>query len=728
MGGGVSRISRCTKRVRQSLHTDQILLQGSEDNQGQQTPGSAKKPLPYLDLRRVASPPPARHLDHTPIGEESEVFRFYCPLCMMYFTHIFETTCCHNYSCYTCALSYVNSKESTKSPTLLLDHSSLNCPHCVSKGFSFEFVSERAHARQYSDSPTTATRLKQQSQNRLHSPLRVGDNWETMTKKLNKFEEVGIVSKTGERVMMLSTDVLMEADECEDSVKSQEGEEDEKQEEKQRNNFKYMRSKSAESFNRSSTRKSATPNTHPNTLGYWMKAPSDVHPYPNTAPAGLIIDPNARFFESCTPSRAGIRHFSYDHSEFEPHQIHNNLDSQPWQSSQTTQTTQNMGNLVSNISSPSPVEEEITRIAILPSTHDTILMQNGLYTSQTPPVTDPNQINTFSVNSRLNEPILESSEVLPHIISSVPSTSNGIAVQDHEFRVQDISDEHYAPIIHTDISNFGEVLDSKKVEPTEINPKSANLELFIEKLSCSKPEIKSYSPSSFTNHGEKTETEKHVPRFFNRNSNAKTPTLPANMVEEPLLGFIPSYLDSTESLIEINTSAAKSKFLECTQVNDPGVTHSNDLNLQLKRSFDGQSPKLLGVVYPNSSFSMHSPESLKEAPYSNYYDVQVHECGVLSTHSKSCASPLVIQDKYQVQPFCVSQTHHKLNPVSLSMTTPECGLSTNPQDFRATTNDTLHNEHITNSPVVAWNAFDPRSSPSNVYCEELLKCDRLLES
>ena len=34
-------------------------------------------------------------------------FRFYCPLCMLHFSEVFETACCGNYVCHACALEYV---------------------------------------------------------------------------------------------------------------------------------------------------------------------------------------------------------------------------------------------------------------------------------------------------------------------------------------------------------------------------------------------------------------------------------------------------------------------------------------------------------------------------------------------------------------------------------------------------------------------------------------------
>ena len=46
-------------------------------------------------------------LPTTPNGDMARVYKFYCPLCCMYFQTLFKTSCCANYACKPCALSFV---------------------------------------------------------------------------------------------------------------------------------------------------------------------------------------------------------------------------------------------------------------------------------------------------------------------------------------------------------------------------------------------------------------------------------------------------------------------------------------------------------------------------------------------------------------------------------------------------------------------------------------------
>ena len=44
---------------------------------------------------------------HTPNGEETHVFKYYCPLCMSFFRDILKSSCCGNYTCFPCCIDFL---------------------------------------------------------------------------------------------------------------------------------------------------------------------------------------------------------------------------------------------------------------------------------------------------------------------------------------------------------------------------------------------------------------------------------------------------------------------------------------------------------------------------------------------------------------------------------------------------------------------------------------------
>lgn len=59
-----------------------------------------------VDTTPMRPPPKSESVDYTPMAGSD--FKYYCPLCMLYFKGtILETSCCKNYVCYSCALDFV---------------------------------------------------------------------------------------------------------------------------------------------------------------------------------------------------------------------------------------------------------------------------------------------------------------------------------------------------------------------------------------------------------------------------------------------------------------------------------------------------------------------------------------------------------------------------------------------------------------------------------------------
>jgi len=160
----------------------------------------------------------------TPMGAEKETFKFYCPLCMFYYKDILGTACCKNYVCYTCAVEYIKGKGD--SPTgggamryavpqasppnenlgtdieTDMDYDipsqlpSMPCPHCQSNDVQLARVSRDSPLRNYNTSPGAGARP---NVNPAHSPVKVGDSFDALRRKMLTFEEEAELSNTSEQ-------------------------------------------------------------------------------------------------------------------------------------------------------------------------------------------------------------------------------------------------------------------------------------------------------------------------------------------------------------------------------------------------------------------------------------------------------------------------------------------------------------------------------------------------
>lgn len=97
-------------------------------------------------------------IDHTPKGPERESYKYFCPVCMLYFRDVLTTSCCRNYVCYSCALQFVRGKhgvdsEASAIPVQLAKEQ--ECMHCRSAGLQLEYAQVDQLVRSYDDSPNT---------------------------------------------------------------------------------------------------------------------------------------------------------------------------------------------------------------------------------------------------------------------------------------------------------------------------------------------------------------------------------------------------------------------------------------------------------------------------------------------------------------------------------------------------------------------------------------------
>lgn len=184
---------------------------------------AAAPPVPSTSL--FVRPPSAERSDlglaETPIGARAAEYKFFCPLCMLYFKEILATPCCEAYICATCHADFVNSnaRKVEGSSSLTLQPSGLGsaegsviaprciprgleCPHCAvaSTGAPLKQLHRFDKARSYTDSPSTRAAMAKREDGAVppESPLRVGDDFSTMARKF-KWIETGKDAAGNER-------------------------------------------------------------------------------------------------------------------------------------------------------------------------------------------------------------------------------------------------------------------------------------------------------------------------------------------------------------------------------------------------------------------------------------------------------------------------------------------------------------------------------------------------
>lgn len=46
-------------------------------------------------------------ISYTPVGEQLQIYKYYCPLCMSFFQDILKSSCCKNYICSECIVDFL---------------------------------------------------------------------------------------------------------------------------------------------------------------------------------------------------------------------------------------------------------------------------------------------------------------------------------------------------------------------------------------------------------------------------------------------------------------------------------------------------------------------------------------------------------------------------------------------------------------------------------------------
>jgi len=137
-------------------------------------------------------------IPYTPVGDEAEVFKYYCPLCMLFFKAIMKVSCCGNYICLDCFNDYLHSKGIEEGSTVNTDDmlqnvilEDITCPHCLHYGFQPEYVSHLEIVRDYSRN-MPLLHMESVRSNKINaplpSPLRVGESFEDLKRKMIPFK------------------------------------------------------------------------------------------------------------------------------------------------------------------------------------------------------------------------------------------------------------------------------------------------------------------------------------------------------------------------------------------------------------------------------------------------------------------------------------------------------------------------------------------------------------
>lgn len=143
----------------------------------------------------------------TPVGKLAEEFRFFCPVCMMFFRSILETECCKQSICLFCLSEHIDARVHDKGlalapadgenrkPTL---PAGIACPLCaqvqIHRAQVLRTVGTDDDVRvPHVTSPNTLQHLAEISSRRnlatsSLSPLKIGDDFQTMALKLRPFE------------------------------------------------------------------------------------------------------------------------------------------------------------------------------------------------------------------------------------------------------------------------------------------------------------------------------------------------------------------------------------------------------------------------------------------------------------------------------------------------------------------------------------------------------------
>lgn len=131
----------------------------------------------------------------TPVGKDKDIYKYFCPICFMYYKEIHKTTCCKNYVCFPCALAHVNRRMPCNPLLTVLPDQVLpiGCPACAISELLFVPVDQQEPVRAYFESPHTKE-LIDAAEARKNGLLQVEDaDLSKIKKKMLDFETSDVV-------------------------------------------------------------------------------------------------------------------------------------------------------------------------------------------------------------------------------------------------------------------------------------------------------------------------------------------------------------------------------------------------------------------------------------------------------------------------------------------------------------------------------------------------------
>eukprot|EP01012_Entosiphon_sulcatum_P047172 TRINITY_DN6387_c0_g1_i1.p1 TRINITY_DN6387_c0_g1~~TRINITY_DN6387_c0_g1_i1.p1 ORF type:complete len:337 (-),score=11.74 TRINITY_DN6387_c0_g1_i1:63-1073(-) len=148
--------------------------------------------MPMAERRTEGQSTPCQRsrlgVPQTPAEGQREVYRYYCPICMWHYKSIFKTVCCAGqYICEFCVLSMLRSRQGSLAAPDMHPHGfsmGFPCPFCCA---DLVIAAPKANetVRVYHESPCP------QPRHPSRSPLKVGESFEDLKRKLVSFAQVG---------------------------------------------------------------------------------------------------------------------------------------------------------------------------------------------------------------------------------------------------------------------------------------------------------------------------------------------------------------------------------------------------------------------------------------------------------------------------------------------------------------------------------------------------------
>lgn len=211
MGSGSSFLkSRRSKDVHQSqLTEEQPQSVPHSTTQTQITPVANLDSRYHLDLNTIndmkSMVSPGREfalmasVPYTPVGDDINRYKYYCPICMNYFKDILKSQCCGNYACLSCCKDYLAAHsliaDSVNEIIGCTHLKNVPCPNCGTLGFDPRMVALIDNVRDYSSNNNFGQIIMMQS-----SPIRIGDSFDDLKRKMIKYSDMVSTTAAAKRL------------------------------------------------------------------------------------------------------------------------------------------------------------------------------------------------------------------------------------------------------------------------------------------------------------------------------------------------------------------------------------------------------------------------------------------------------------------------------------------------------------------------------------------------